>query len=187
MLKRPSHRRRSRGTEVAELPLVPIMDAFVTLIAFLLLATSLLAVTLIDTPVPVVSNVPDESKEKPLMLTLKITPEELNLGSAFDRIPVQKFPKVDKGYDLEKLHEALVALRTQFPAEKTLVFMPTGDIKYDDIIQIMDSARILLKTDPPFFVTEEKPGSTPGETVKVDKPDPYLFPNVVFGNILSGN
>lgn len=182
MLKRPSHRRRSKGTEDTELPLVPIMDAFVTLIAFLLLATSLLAVTLIDTPVPVVSNAPDDSKEKPLMLTLKITPEELNLGSAFNRIPVQRFPKIEKGYDLEKLHEALVALRTQFPSEKTLVFMPTGDIKYDDIIQIMDSARILLKTDPTFFVKEKREGG-----IEIDRPDPYLFPNVIFGNILSGN
>ncbi len=179
MLKRPSHRRKSRGTGDLELPLVPIMDAFVTLIAFLLLATSLLAVTLIDTPVPVVSNLPDENKEKPLMLTLKILPEEIQLSSAFNKIPQQKFPKVDKGYDLEKLHEALVAVRTQFPKEKVLVFMPTGDIKYDDIVQIMDASRLLLKTDPPFYFTDEKDG--------VDKPDQYLFPNVVFGNVLSGN
>lgn len=179
MLKRPSARRRSKGTEDTELPLVPIMDAFVTLIAFLLLATSLLSVTLIDTPVPVVSNVPDDSKEKPLMLTLKVTPEELHLSSMFNKIPVQKFPKIDKGYDLDKLHEALVAVRTQFPKERTIVFMPSGDIKYDDIVKVMDTARLLLKTDPPFYLTDEKDG--------VDKPDLYLFPSVVFGNVLSGN
>ncbi len=179
MLKRPSARRKSHGTGDVELPLVPIMDAFVTLIAFLLLATSLLAVTLIDTPVPVVSNVPDDSKEKPLMLTLKLTPEELHLSSAFNKIPVQKFPKIDKGYDLEKLHEALVAIRQQFPKEKTVVFMPSGDIKYNDIVQTMDSVRLLLKTDPPFYITDEKDG--------VDKPDQYLFPFVIFGNVLSGN
>jgi biopolymer transport protein ExbD len=179
MLKRPSHRRRSKGTEDAELPLVPIMDAFVTLIAFLLLATSLLAVTLIDTPVPVVSNMPDDSKDKPLMLTLKLTPEKIHLSSAFNRIKAQEFPKIEKGYDLDKLHEALVAIRQEFPKEKTVVFMPTGDIQYDDIIQVMDSVRILLKTDPPFYVTDEKEG--------IDKPDQYLFPNVVFGNVLSGN
>lgn len=178
MLKRPSARRRSHGTEDAELPLVPIMDAFVTLIAFLLLATSLLSVTLIDTPVPIVSNMPDDSKEKPLALTLKISQEELQLSSGFNKIPQQKFPKIDKGYDLDKLHEALIAVRTQFPKEKNMVFMPQGDIKYDDIVQVMDSVRILLKTDPPFYVTDEN---------GVDKPDLFLFPNVVFGNVLSGN
>ena len=155
------------------------MDAFVTLIAFLLLATSLLAVTLIDTPVPVVSNLPDDNKEKPLMLTLKMQPEGLELSSAFNRIPAQSFPKVDKIYPFEKLHEALVQVRKQFPNEKTMVFMPTPDIKYDDIVQAMDTVRLLLKTDEPFYVKDEKTG--------VDKPDPYLFPNVVFGNVLSGN
>lgn len=180
MLKSPSHRRRSKGTEDAELPLVPIMDAFVTLIAFLLLATSLLSVTLIDTPVPVVSNMPDDKKDdKPLMLTLKMTPEELSLSSAFRRIPEQKFPKIDKGYDLDKLHEALVAIRQQFQNEKTIVFMPAAEIKYDEIIQVMDAVRLLAKTDPPFYVKDEKDG--------VDKPDEYLFPAVVFGNVLSGN
>jgi hypothetical protein len=53
MLRKPSQRRRSKGIQEIDLPLVPIMDAFVTLIAFLLMATSLLAVTLIDTPVPI--------------------------------------------------------------------------------------------------------------------------------------
>ena len=48
MLRRPSQRRSSKGVQEIDLPLVPIMDAFVTLIAFLLLVTSLLAVTLID-------------------------------------------------------------------------------------------------------------------------------------------
>jgi biopolymer transport protein ExbD len=179
MLKSPSHRRKSKGTEDAELPLVPIMDAFVTLIAFLLLATSLLSVTLIDTPVPVVSNIPEDSKEKPLQLTLKLSPEKLELSAMRPGVPRQEFPKIDKGYDLPKLHEALVAIRTQFPLEKTVIFMPTGDIKYDDIVQTMDAVRILAKTDPPFYVKDEKTG--------VDKPDEYLFPNVVFGNVLSGN
>src|SRR5690606_12560220 len=134
---------------------------------------------LIDTPVPVVSNVPDDSKEKPLMLTLKITPEELHLSSASKKIQPQRFPNGDVAHPLAQPHEALLALRQQFPKDKTVVFMPTGDIKYDDIVQIMDSVRMLLKTDPPFYVTDETTG--------VDKPDEYLFPNVIFGNVISGN
>lgn len=180
MLKRPSQRRKSKAQGEVDLPLVPIMDAFVTLIAFLLLVTSLLAVTLIDTPVPVVSSLPDDDKKdtKPLMLTLRVEQEGLKLSSAFRRIPEQQFPKIDKGYDVDKLHEALVAIRQQFPLEKNVVFMPAGDIKYNDLVQIMDAVRLLLKTDPPFYVKGED---------GVDKPDPYLFPNVVFGNVLSGN
>lgn len=178
MLKRPSQRRRSRGQEEIELPLVPIMDAFVTLIAFLLLATSMLAVTLIDTPVPVVSNMPDDSKDKPLMLTLDIEQEQLKLGSPFNRIKPQTFPKIDKNYDFAKLHEALIAIKQSFPKEKTLVFMPKGEIKYEDLVKLMDVSRLLEKTDPPFYTKDE---------AGVDKVDTFLFPNVVFGNVISGS
>jgi len=179
MLKRPSHRRRSKGTEEIELPLIPVMDAFVTLIAFLLLATSLLAVTIIDTPVPVVSTLPDDQKpERPLMLQLRIEQDGLTLSSAFRRIPEQKFPKVDVGYDVDRLHEALTAIRSQFPTEKNIVFLPSSEVKYDDIVQIMDATRLLRKTDPSFYA--KGPDG-------VDRPDEYLFPNVVFGNVISGN
>ncbi|MCO5142135.1 MAG: biopolymer transporter ExbD [Oligoflexia bacterium] len=179
MLKKPSSRRKSRGTEELELPLVPIMDAFVTLIAFLLLVTSLLAVTLIDTPAPVVSNVPDDNKDKkPLMLTLDVKETGLRLYSTFRRIPEQSFPKVELGYDLEKLHEAIVAIKQQFPEEKTIVFMPTPEVKYDELVQIMDAVRVLTKTDPPLFVKGED---------GIDRPEEHLFGNVIFGNVLSGN
>ncbi|RZA06086.1 MAG: biopolymer transporter ExbD [Proteobacteria bacterium] len=180
MLKRPSQRRRSHGTQEADLPLVPIMDAFVTLIAFLLLVTSMLAVTLIDTPVPVVSSVPDDPKknDKPLALTLQINQDGLKLSSAFRRIPEAAFPKVDKGYDLEKLHEALVAIRKQFPLEKSIVFMPVGDIKYNDIVGLMDAVRLYVKTDETLFITGDD---------GVSKPDPFLFQGVMFGNVISGN
>ena len=179
MLRRPSQRRSSKGIQEIDLPLVPIMDAFVTLIAFLLLVTSLLAVTLIDTPVPVVSNVPDDEKpDKPLALQLRIDQDMLTLSSAFRRIPEQKFPKVDKGYDLQKLHEALIAIRQQFPKEKNIVFMPAADVKYDDLVQLMDATRLLTKTDPAMPTFKDKDG--------VDRVDSFLFPTVVFGNVISG-
>lgn len=178
MLRRPSHRRSGKGNEEIDLPLVPIMDAFVTLIAFLLLATSLLAVTLIDTPVPVVSNLPDDKKpDKPLMLQLRIDADTLTLSSGFRRIPEQKFPKIEKDYDLVKLHESLIAIRQQFPKEKNIVFMPASDVKYDDLVKLMDAVRLLSKTDPSFYAQGED---------GVDKPDEFLFPIVVFGNVISG-
>ncbi len=180
MLRKPSQRRSGRKQEDIELPLIPIMDAFVTLIAFLLLATSLLAVTLIDTPVPVVSSEPEEKmKTKPLALQLKIGKDELSLSSQFYPKVAQKFPKVDKDYDLNKLHEALVQIRLQYPDDKSLVFMPEAEVKYDDLIKLMDASRLLLKTDPPMPNYKDKEG--------VERVEQYVFPNVVFGNVISGN
>lgn len=166
--------------EDIELPLIPIMDAFVTLIAFLLLATSLLAVTLIDTPVPVVSNeLENNPPKKPLALQLKVDQDMLTLSSMTRQIPEQKFPKVEKGYDLEKLHEALVQIRLQFPLEKSLVFYPAAEVRYDDLVQLMDASRLLLKTDSPLPNYTDKDG--------VSRTEQFVFPNVVFGNVISGN
>jgi biopolymer transport protein ExbD len=155
------------------------MDAFVTLIAFLLLVTSLLSVTLIDTPVPVVSSdSPKDDHKKPLALTLKIEQDALVLSSAFRKIPEQKFPKVSVGYDLDQLHQALLKIRQQFPDEQNIVFLPVANVKYDDLVQLMDAVRLVSKTDPPMPTVKDKDG--------VDRIDPFLFPTVVFGNVISG-
>jgi biopolymer transport protein ExbD len=177
-MRRPSKRRSGKGTEEIDLPLVPILDAFVTLIAFLLLATSLLAVTLIDTPVPVVSNEKEDPPKKPLALTLKIDQDVLILSSSFNRIQPQKFPKVEKNYDTAKLHDALLKIRQQFPTETSIVYMPAADVKYDDLVQLMDATRLLSKTDPTLPNVKDKDG--------VDRVPVFLFPTVVFGNVISG-
>jgi biopolymer transport protein ExbD len=179
MLRKPSQRRSGRRAEDIELPLIPIMDAFVTLIAFLLLATSLLAVTLIDTPTPVVSNEqPEKLPKVPLALQLRIEKDELTLSSLTRKIPEQKFPKVNESYELTQLHDALVKIRLQFPEEKGLVFLPAAEVKYDDLVQLMDAARLLLKTDPPLPNYVDKEG--------VERTEQFVFPNVVFGNVISG-
>lgn len=177
MLKRPSQRRRSRGIQEIDLPLVPIMDAFVTLIAFLLMATSLLAVTLIDTPVPILSSLPDENKDKPLTLTVKISNTEIKLESPFNLIQPIGIPIVDKASHLDKLHATLMDIKKKFPKEHNIIFMPSADVKYEDIVQLMDASRAPSKTDETIFLADAN---------GVGKPVTELFPDVIFGNIVSG-
>lgn len=177
MLRKPSQRRRSRGIQEIDLPLVPIMDAFVTLIAFLLMATSLLAVTLIDTPVPIISSLPDDSKAKPLTLTVKISNEEIKLESPFNLIQPIAIPITDQTSHLDKFHEALLGVKKKFPAEKIIIFMPDAEVKYDNIVQLMDASRLPYKTDETIFVADAN---------GVNAPVTELFPQVIFGNIISG-
>lgn len=160
-----------------ELPLVPIMDTFVTLIAFLLMATSMLSVTLIDTPVPIVSNAPEDLNEKPLTLTMKIDQEGVKLESPFNLIKPMAIPRTEKSYDFAKIHEALVEVKKSFPKETKIIFMPINSVKYDDLVQLMDSSRKLLNSDPAIF------SQTDGQAAKAET---KLFPEVIFGNIVSG-
>lgn len=177
MLRRSSGQRRGKiHQHLEELPLVPIMDAFVTLIAFLLMATSLLAVTLIDTPVPLVSSAPPDNK-KPLSLTIKVQEDRLVVESPFNLIQRQEIPKTESTHNLTKLHDILLDVKNKFPHEKQVVLMPTPTTKYDDLVQIMDAGRQIKPADPPLYIKNEQ-----GQDVVVTE----MFPDVVFGNILGG-
>ena len=178
MLRRPSSQRRARGNKsLEELPLVPIMDAFVTLIAFLLMATSLLAVTLIDTPVPVVSSQPPENK-RPLSLTVHLEQDGLRLESPFGHIPRTEIPRTEQTYDLVKFHDLLLGIKNKFPQEKQIILMPSATTEYNDIVLVMDAARQIREADPPLYIKDAQ-----GQDVVVTD----LFNDVVFGNILGGS
>jgi biopolymer transport protein ExbD len=177
MLRRPSSQRRGRGhSSLDELPLVPIMDAFVTLVAFLLMATSLLAVTLIDTPVPVVSSSPPDNK-RPLSLTVHLEQDRLRIESPFGLVPKVEIPRVETSYDFVKFHDALLEIKNKFPLEKQIILMPSATTEYNDIVRVMDAARQIRPADPPLYIKNDQ-----GQDVVVTD----LFSDVVFGNILGG-
>ena len=179
MLRRPSNQAQSRGSrkEQIELPLVPMMDAFVTLIVFLVAATALLAVTLIDVPVPLVSSSPKKLNKKPLSLTVTINESGLRLYSPFQLIKARFIPRQAEGYDTIGFHEELLAIKRRFPAEKQLIFMPSQAVKYEDIIKLIDASRSIGKGDPPLYSKDED-----NQDIVVTD----LFSEIVFGNILGG-
>lgn len=193
MLRRPSSQRRSKSKDELELPLVPILDTFVTLIAFLLMATSLLAVTLIDTPVPVVSATPPKIKQKPLSLTVQIELDRFQISSPFGRIKAQRIDRTGDEQDYIQLHDALLAIKNQYPHEKQIVLMPGPLVEYEDIVKVMDASRKINEGDPSLYVKEEikdEEGNVlvdeNGNPTKEDRLVTDLFPEVVFGNILGG-
>lgn len=178
MLKRPSSRRKTQQEQV-NLNLVPILDAMVTLIAFMLFTMSFLAIVSIESPFPQASaeDVKQKLKEKPLQLTLTLRDKEAELWSPFEKIKSKTIPNTPEGKpDLKALHEALIGIKQQFPKEAQIVLVPTASANYDILIAVMDSVRGIEPTDPPIFVKNEKTGN--------DEPIKALFPEVVFGNLL---
>src|SRR4051812_49045323 len=116
MLKRPTSRRKG-GTEAISLNLVPIIDAMVTLIGFLLFTTSFLAIVTIETPMPMASTTQNQEqlKEKPLQLTISLNDKETEIWSPFDRVAKKIIPNPVAGQpDLKAVHEALLAIKKQF-------------------------------------------------------------------------
>lgn len=179
MLKRPSSRRKSGGEQI-ELNLVPMMDSFVVLIAFLLYTMVFVAMTHVETPLPTASptEVAEKLKEKPLQLTVSFREDETEIWSAFQRVPARRIPNTPEGTpDIQAIHSRMIEIKQEFPNEKQVVLAPAGSISYDSLVAAMDSIRMLDPIDPPIIVKNPETG--------VDETVTQLFPQVVFGNILS--
>ena len=181
MLKRPSSRRNSHHGPV-ELNLIPILDAMVTLIGFLLFTTSFLAIVSIESPIPQSSadEVQEQAKEKPLHLTLTFRPKDVEIWSPFGKIEPKAIAYTAEGQpDTKGIHEALLEIKKKFPLETSVVIVPLVGTLYDSLVSIMDCMRAIEPTDPSIYIKNEKTG--------VDEPIKSLFPKIVFGNLLSGD
>jgi biopolymer transport protein ExbD len=181
MLRRPSARRKT-GSEQIQLNLVPMMDTFVTLIAFLLYTMAFIVMTDVETPLPTASptEVAEKLKEKPLQLTVSFRKDETEIWSPFRKIEAKKIPNLPEGTpDTLAIHQRLVEIKQQFPNETQVVLAPTGSTSYDSLVASMDVIRMLDATDPPIIVRNAETG--------VDEALKLLFPQIVFGNILSSD
>lgn len=177
-LSSPSSRRKG-GTDLVNLNLVPILDAMVTLIGFLLFTTSFLVITSIETPMPQASSAQNEEqlKENPLQLTLSIRDKESEIWSPFEKIPKKTIPHLPDGQpDLKNIHETLLIIKRQFPFESKIVLVPYSGATYDTLIALMDVSRLVDATDPPLF--------RKNSTTHIDEQVKQLFPEVIFGNLL---
>lgn len=151
----------------------------VTLIAFLLFTMSFLALVSIESPFPIINpaELTAKLKEKPLQLTVSLRETETEVWSPFDRFPTKKIPNAAPGQpDIKGIHEVIVSVKQKFPMETKVVLAPFPGASYDILIATMDALRVLEPTDPPIFVKNEKTGN--------DEPLKYLFPEVIFGNLL---
>ena len=180
MLKRPSSRRHSAPQEI-QINLVPMLDALVTMISFLMYTMAFLSLSMIESPLPIVSSEENQArlKEKPLQLTLSMGDQDVALWSPFELIPQALIPnRQDGSVDVLKLHEKLIEIKQLFPSENKIIIVPKASTSYDSIVAVLDGARSLDKTDPVISVKNEKTGVQ--EQVKL------LFPETVFGNLLGG-
>jgi biopolymer transport protein ExbD len=174
----PSSRRKG-GSDLITLNLVPILDAMVTLIGFLLFTTSFLVITSIETPMPQASSTQNEEqlKEKPLQLTVSVRNNETEIWSPFEKIQKKIVPNLSTGQpDLKSIHESLLEIKKQFPSENKIVLVPYAGATYDILVALMDTARLFDTTDPAIFAKNPK--------TQIDEKAKLLFPEVVFGNLL---
>lgn len=168
---------RRRRKKQEKINLVPIMDATFIFIFFLLMSVNFSTINEVGSDLPIISNNEPPPDKKPLALTLNIDESGINILTGVPGTLKARIEKnADGEYDLEKLHAFLVSVKKEHTNERSIVLNPMVNIDFEEIVKIMDSVRLLEKTDEAIF-NKNKDGIS--EKVLM------LFDQIIFGNTIS--
>lgn len=135
--------RKRRGGD--DLEMTPIMNLFLILVPFLLVAAEFVNIAVLEMSLPQLNtnaNVAQTQVELPkqsILCTLEISANEMQLNS-----PTFNFPAIKKAgadYDYNLLKTQLTQIKQKFPDAVDMVIAPEDQIKYDIVIQVMDRCR----------------------------------------------
>jgi biopolymer transport protein ExbD len=176
MLRVPTSRKRKKPEE--RLNLVPIMDSVFIFIFFLLMSASFLKIYEIGSDVPIISDAqPPKDQKDPLALTLTAKSDEITLSRGVPSRQFKKFSRqADGEFNYDEIHEVLIDLKKQHVDENTIIFEPFGDLTYEEIVKIMDTVRMLHRTDEAIF-KKNKDG--------IEEKIKELFSKIIFSNLMS--
>jgi biopolymer transport protein ExbD len=139
--------------EEIEVNLIPVMNLFVTLIPFLLLAAAFLHVGVIATSLPSQTDETSDIAADKLSVTVNLLVEDEGIQVSASNAVLEEetlnqlaitVPKTDKGYDLELLGRALHEIKLRYKNSDTVVVLPTDDIQYQEVIRILDASREMV-------------------------------------------
>lgn len=120
---------------------IPILDAVFIFIFFLLMSAQFVDVYEIETDVPKISEVKDNSKIKPLNLTLKIEKEQIIITTGLDNSKIDTIERFNGKYNLEKLNRTLMKIKSSNYKEQSIVLKPEKSVAYHEIVSIIDNVR----------------------------------------------
>jgi biopolymer transport protein ExbD len=155
-----------------DLMITPLLDLFVALIPFLILSVVLTKISVVEVAV-----------SKPVAVVKKTTTTfDLRLVVAKDAANIELNGKKVKSIPIvagwtDELHAELVKIKKANIDEYQIRIEPSGNTVLEDIMGIMDAARLLKDTDEPII----KKDGPDGKPVKLK----YLFPNVVLRGVYS--
>lgn len=142
---------RHAREEVEDLNLIPIMNLMMTLIPFLLLGAAFYHIGVIPTSLP--THVPEGSKEPPkkevvVTLNLQVEKDKMLLGASATGLSQEEqdalggeFPNKDGRYDLKGLQAQIERIKSSYPKSDTVVVLPADDVKYQSLVDILDTTR----------------------------------------------
>lgn len=175
MFRLPSRKKKDR--EEVWINIVPLLDATFVFLFFLMFSTVFVHFYEVPSVAPIASDSEPPPDKKPLALTLRIISDGIEVYTGVPAQLQKKVSKVDaENYNLEDLRQQLFQIKKDHPGEKSVILNPEVDLSYEKLVEIIDSVRLLKKTDPEIFSKDKD-----GIDVKVNE----FFSDVLFGNIQS--
>jgi len=166
-----------RERKPAELLLVPMIDIFTVLVAFLLMTAvfSRIAIMQIDLP----SSAAPKPSEPKFRLEIIVRQDGFELSDTKQSLGT--IPKMNGAYDLNALAEQVLAVKREHPTSEDASVLSEPKVPYDDLVQVMDAIRSadVPAADPLVAGAAPAPAGAPAapRTVKV-----ALFSNIALGD-----
>src|SRR5512144_1762231 len=119
------------------LNLTTMMDILTVLVVFLLITAVVMSLTIEELSVPTSSGGPGGKPNFAIEVIVRKAGLEIANGSSVEAA----IPKKDDKYDIELLSKMLLRLKAQYPDKEDATVLMEPDIKYDYLIEIMDTVR----------------------------------------------
>lgn len=157
----------------AEPNLIPVMNLFVAMIPFLLLAVAFFQLGVIPTTLPTHTESSDvEVNTKAVTVSIVVNREGFDITVMNQNLPenvlarfAKTIPKDSGQYDYDGLRDWLQSIKQSYQSSDTVVMLPTERVRYGELVRIMDIVRYEVSTE-----------------ANRDKQAPF-FPNVVLSRI----
>lgn len=172
---------KSRTTDATfDLNLAPILDIIVSIVPLLLLSVAFVQVKMIDTSVPqVVAEAVQHANDKAeTTVTLKVSKSK---GFTFEVVKHGKtspvpVPNRNGDWDMDALQVAAFNVKQQSPEVFRVDLEPEGDVKFNDLVVVMDKLRRSPDSKKIAFTDPVN-----GNRVETE----LMFPSVLFANVVN--
>lgn len=164
------------------LNLTPLIDMITCLMFFLLMFAAVIPVALIDAPLPKVASTAAEIKkakddEQKLEVTVGITDKGFMVKSSDGASQIFAVGG-DGKFPYDALHKYLVTLHAKKPDSKEITLVPSDDVAYEIMIEVMDASRELARGDTGYQAVPPDISQKP-EALQFNR----MFPDVSIGGI----
>lgn len=127
-----------------EISFIPVMSLFLILVPMLLLTAEFERAAVIDLFLPSSDLKPSEQNVNgpTLNLTIALTPLDITVIANKKKVTLKAEGNgEERKFNLRKLSEELYRIKKQFPKSAEVVILIDGNVRYDTIVDVMDSAR----------------------------------------------